>query len=130
MPAAKPEPGTLKTEIELGELLGSRWDGFLLLPGDSDTDYQGLIQHPYWRKPFEIGELCAMFWKSQHVYMLQHDKERLQREAEQAHARADEAEHRMQFYRRELRAASRLGMMFSALERDDGDPKQATTLLD
>jgi hypothetical protein len=115
MPAAKPTPGNLHEEIDLGNLLGSTWKGFILLPGESRNQHQGKILHPYWRKPFEAGELCAMFWNAQRVYHYEHETARLKKDAEEASLRADQAEEREQFYRRELMAASRLGLMFSSI---------------
>jgi len=117
MPAAKPTPGNLHEVLNLGFLMGSSWDGFLLLPGDASNHYQGRFQHAYWRKPFEIGDLCAMFYTTQQVKSFQHDLERLRQEIEAVSLRADRAENEAAYYRRQLWEASRLGLMFSLPDR-------------
>jgi GAF domain-containing protein len=118
MPAAKPQPQTIPAEIDLGQLLGSTWDGYYLLPGDHTNGYQGRLKHSHWRRPFEAGELSALFWLSQEIHMHRHNAEQLRREVEQAHERAEQAEADAAFYRHELRYASKLGLMFSALAQD------------
>lgn len=111
MPAAKPVPGSLGNAdiIDLEALLGSSWQGFFLI---GQSGGQGMLQHLHWKRPFEAGELAALFWKSQRADMLEHKIQQLQRETEQAHERADQAEADAAFYRRELRAASKLGLMY------------------
>jgi hypothetical protein len=115
MPAAKPTPGTLHEEIDLEPLMGSTWAGFMLLPGNHTNQYQGKFLHAYWRRPFDIGELCSMFYTSNEVHTLRHEVKQLRKEIEAAQAAADLTEEKMQFYRQELRAVSRLGLMFCAL---------------
>jgi len=114
MPAAKPRPGTIQEVINLDALMGSSWSGFMLLPGDNENHYQGRFQHAYWRKPFEHGDLCAMFYTSQEVHMLRHTIERMRKEIETAQLRAEQAEAHAQFYRHQLHAESRYGLMFIA----------------
>lgn len=120
MPAAKPIPGTLRNAdvLDLEELLGSTWRGFYLC---GNTGAQGTFHHAYWRQPFTAGELCALFYRSQTNDRLDIELKNLKADLERANARADEAEAAAAFYRHELRAASKLGLMFSQLE---GEPPQ------
>lgn len=113
MPAAKPVRGTLKVEMNLEELLGSAWAGFFLRPG---RDGQGLLLNPMWRQPISAGELKALFYRCQSVDLLSHQLRRTQRELERAHTIVEGYEVALAFYRRELRSASKLGLMFFPLE--------------
>lgn len=119
MPAAKPVPGTLKTEMSLEDLLGSAWFGFLLCPG---PDGQGRLRNPMWRNPISAGDLKALFYRCQSVEHLQHDLTRTQRELERAHAMLESYEVDLAFYRRELRSSAKLGLMFYPLEHAHPTP--------
>ncbi|HJV24554.1 MAG TPA: hypothetical protein VJ673_02660 [Aromatoleum sp.] len=112
MPAAKPRPGSLSSHesLDLGELLGSEWEGFRL-------SVDGL-HHPYWRRPFECGELKAMFWRSQQVTALELDLTRAKQDAERATAAQDAAEERAAWYRQQLRLESRMGMMLASFSTE------------
>ena len=115
MPAAKPRPGTLGTgeTLDLEALLGSSWQGFYLVGRSGE---QGQLQHALWRRPFDAGELVALFWKSQQVEALEFEVRQLRQDLQRANERAERAEAAASFYRHELRAASKLGLMFSAIE--------------
>lgn len=115
MPRAKPRPGSIRSNesLDLETLLGSTWQGFFL---KGDPSGQGQLQHLMWRRAFDAGELCALFYRCQQVTALEYQAERLQRELESAQAELEKAEKQLQFYRHELRAASRLGLMFSDLD--------------
>ena len=108
MPAARPTPGTLPAHstLDLGELIGSEWDGFHLSAAG--------LHHPAWRRPFECGDLKAMFWRSQQVALLERDLAQARRDLERAQAAQEAAEARADYYRRQLRLESRMGMMLSA----------------
>jgi hypothetical protein len=74
--------------------------------------------HAYWRRPFEAGELCSLFYRSQQVHAQQpqqHEIDRLRRDIDAAEARADAAEDLAAWLRHELHAVSKLGLCFSAL---------------
>ncbi|MBD5803870.1 hypothetical protein AZOA_33110 [Azoarcus sp. Aa7] len=107
MPASSPRSGRLPAHeaLDLGELLGSEWDGFSL-------SRDGL-QHPYWRRPFSCGELKAMFYRSQQVAILEREVSRARTEQERASAAQDAAEARADWYRHQLTLESRLGLMLA-----------------
>lgn len=109
MPAAKPRPGSLRQGqvLDLGELLGSDWDGFSLAADG--------LQHPAWRRPFSCGDLRAMFWQCQQVQILEHELNRARAEADQAQAARDAAEQRAEWYRKQLILESRFGAMLDRL---------------
>lgn len=115
MPAAKPRPGSLKNNerLDLCELLGSTWEGYYLV---GQTDSQGLFQHSHWRRPFEAYELNGLFYRIQQVRILEFEVARLKKELAAAQDAAEKAEHAAEFYRFELRCASKLGLMFSKFE--------------
>lgn len=108
MPTNNNRAGTLRAHesIDLGELLGSEWDGFGL-------SRDGL-QHPYWRRPFSCADLKAMFYRSQQVAILERDIARAHADLDRATAAQDAAADRADYYRRQLRLESRLGMMLAA----------------
>lgn len=107
MPAAKPRPGSLRQHetLDLGELLGSSWDGFRLSSSG--------LHHPLWRAPFERGELMAMFWRCQQVRILERELRLLRADIERARAAEDAAEQRAAWYRRQLILESRIGAMLA-----------------
>lgn len=113
MPAAKPSPGSLRAHesVELGTVLGSTWDGFRLIGGIGND--QGSFLHDAWRRPFSAGDLRALFYRSQQVYQLQSEVDRLRAELDRSAAELERLESANSFYRRELKAASKLGLMFS-----------------
>lgn len=112
MPAARKIPGSLHQGqvLELETLLGSSWQGFLLIGGP-----QGLFQHSHWRKPFEAGDLASLFYRCQEVDALRRDVSRLKLELERMQELLEQYETAVAFYRHELRSASKLGLMFSSL---------------
>ncbi len=114
MPAAKPRPGTLtgNQSIELEDLLGSSWEGFRLAGRTGD---QGVLHHAYWRRPFDAGELRALFYRCQQVtaleYRIRQSEKELERLSEALHA----AEQKTEFYRRQLRLESKMGFMLDRI---------------
>jgi len=76
----------------------------------------GLLHHPYWRRPFDVGDLRAMFYRTQLVTILERDLARLRADLEKAHATADAAEHRAAFYRRQLVLESTTGAMLARIQ--------------
>jgi hypothetical protein len=123
MPTAKPTPGTLRADLDLALLLGSTWAGFTLHAGDVGNHNQGTFTHSHWRRAFTAGELVALFYRCQLVNVLEVELRQMRREIERADLRAIEAETAAAFYRRELRGASRFGLMFqpAAVPRLDDD---------
>lgn len=108
MPAAKPRPGTLAAHesLDLGELLGSEWDGFRLTAAG--------LHHPYWRRPFDAGDFKAMFYRSQQVAILERDARQARADLERAETALEAADVRADYYRQQLRLESRMGMMLAA----------------
>lgn len=108
MPAAKPRPGTLAAHesLDLGELLGSEWEGFRLTAAG--------LHHPYWRRPFDHGDFKSMFYRSQQVTILEHELQRARADLDRAESAQEAADARANFYRQQLRLESRMGMMLAA----------------
>lgn len=115
MPAAKPTPGTLVHTLELGELLGSTWEGFRLVGGrnDSIVPFQGEFGHESWRRPFAAGELRRLFWTSQFWEQSKYEVAQLRRDMAHLAGEIESAEARAEFYRRQLRLESRAGLMLA-----------------
>lgn len=126
MPRAKPTPGRLRSNesIDLAELLGSDWQGFDLL---GSPDGQGRLLHSHWRKPFDAGELCRLFWCTQTVTRLENENVQLRTELLLAQKAANLAGQRAESYRRRLgaetrRLAVRIDPMFSNSRTGMRDP--------
>lgn len=115
MPAAKPTPGILTAPLDLGELLGSTWQGYRLVPGHSAATipYQGEFQHEMWRRAFTAGDLRSLFWRCQQVSGLERDAARLAAEAAAAERAVQAAEARAAWYRGQLVLESRAGAMLA-----------------
>jgi hypothetical protein len=121
MPAAKLKPSKTFAELDLAEILGTSWQGFFLYGGTNETDQQGTFAHVAWRKHLSAGDFRALFYQCQQVEILEHEVKRLKAEVQQAEEAADAAENAAEFYRRELRAASRFALMFSPIQERGGD---------
>lgn len=98
--------------LELGELLGSTWDGYRLAGGGHK---QGELIHPYWRRPFTAGELNAMFYRTQQVTILEREIELLKIDRETAVEAQFAAEKQAYWFKRQLVLESRMGAMLLQL---------------
>lgn len=116
MPAAKPTPGSFRAcdILQLGELLGSTWDGYCLIGTSSG---QGELVHPYWRRPFTAGDLNAMFYQTQRVGVVEYELSQLKKEVERATEAQFDAERQANWYRRQLVLESRMGAFLLSLSQ-------------
>lgn len=114
MPAAKPRPGSMRNSdtLELGELLGSTWDGYVLVGGGHE---QGEFVHPYWRRGFNAGDLNAMFYQSQQVYAFEQERRLLEADLDRAVEAQFAAEKQAYWFKRQLVLESRMGAMLLQL---------------
>ncbi|KAF7597664.1 MAG: hypothetical protein CGU29_17310 [Candidatus Dactylopiibacterium carminicum] len=74
-----------------------------------------LFQHPSWRRAFNVKDLQQMFYDIQRLAQVQHERDRAKRELEAATEALHAAEARAEYYRQQLRAESRLGLMLTRL---------------
>jgi hypothetical protein len=93
--------------VDLGDVIGPEW-------AEVEAGPAGLTL-PGWRRPFDPGELRAMFQYCRQVELLQIENARLRKERAEAWQRAEAAEDRAEWYRQQLRLESRLGAMLVRL---------------
>lgn len=99
-------PRLRSRRFDLGEHF-PEWEGFFF--------DNGHLHHPYWRRPFDAGDLKAMFYRCQQVTILEHELRRARAELERAQAAQEAAEARAEWYRHQLVLESRLGAMLGRL---------------
>jgi len=93
--------------VDLSEIMGKAWSEIELTEAG--------IRFPGWNRPFSPGELRSMFMRLQLLQLLEHENRRLRKERESAWKAQEAAEDRSQYYRRQLRLESSLGLMLQGL---------------
>lgn len=94
-------------DVDFETLYGKAW-------AEITSNEAGLFL-PGWRRPFSPPELRSTFMRLQQLNVLQLENSRLRRERKQAWDALDAAEERTEWYRRQLRLESQLGLMLQAI---------------
>ena len=80
----------------------------------------GLLYLGVWRRGFAPGELQAMFYDCQQVCTLKRERDAARRELATAEARIEALERSVFWYRRQVTAEGRLGLMLAGLQDNPG----------
>lgn len=100
-------PSRLLFPADLGELIGPEWAEVEIGPGG--------LTLPGWRRPFAADELRGLFFRLQELELLRLELSRLRAERADAWRRAEAAEDRAEWYRRQLGTASRYAALLTSL---------------
>lgn len=95
---------------DLGEIFGKAWETISISRFG--------VRLPGWKSPTPPEELRSVFYSVQLVGGLQREKNRATAELEVALRQAEAAEERAQWYRRQLRAESRLGFLVGLMSTE------------